>query len=71
MSTYLTPSARLDAHLQTAVCARPGQLGAPPSAFAATVELRVWRRMRIGVRAAQIWRWRRQLGAAVMKRRSN
>jgi hypothetical protein len=71
MSAYLTPSERLDARLQTVVCARPGQLGAPPSVFATVVELMVWRQMRIGERAAQTWRWRRQLGAAITKARSN
>jgi hypothetical protein len=65
------PSARLDAHLQTVVCARPGHLGAPPSRLAATVALQVWRWMRIHERDAQAWRWRRQLGAALINRRNN
>jgi hypothetical protein len=69
--SYLTPSERLDDRLQTVVCARPGQLGAPPSVFAAVVAVIARKTLPVRERTAQTWRWRRQLGATVTKRRSN
>jgi hypothetical protein len=67
----MSPSDRLDDRLQTVVCARPGQAGVSPTLFAEIVAATVRQAMPVRERAAQTWRWRRQLGHLVMKRRSN